>query len=163
MSKIKTTLLICFLLLLYGCFRNYDIYSFNSVEKNFEWGLVGAKLMGSETRKGNTIIKSSPYELFLWFGSETFMEGVVSIEDIKLLNKRTGNSVFIKNETPEKRIEKQTNLYRAYFSFENLKIPYENMELQMTFQLRQKNKSTKYKVSLLFKTEHQKFRRIIGV
>lgn len=163
MIRIEILFLVCFLLPLCGCFRNYDVYGFKTVEKKFEWGLAGAKLIGSESRKGNTIIKSSPYELFLWFGSEAFMEGAISIEYIALINKRTGNSIFIKNEIPEKRIEEQTNLYRVYFSFKNIKLFYENTELQMTFQLKQGNKSSKYQVNLLFKTDHQKFLRIIGV
>lgn len=162
MSKIKIIILVCFLLPLCGCFRNYDVYGFKTVEKNFEWGIVGAKLMGSESRKGNTIIKSSPYKLFLWFGSDTFMEGDISIEDIKLLNKRTGKHAFKGNALLES-INKETGGYFANFLIENIKIPYENTELQIRFQLRQKNKSVKYKVSLLFKTDHQKFRRIIGV
>lgn len=162
MSKIKITFLICFLLFLCGCFRNYDVYGFKPIEEKFEWGLAGAKFMGSESRKGNTIVKGSPYKLFLWFGSETFMEGAIFIEDIKLLNKRTGKYVFKENALLES-INKETDGYFANFLIENIKIPYENMELQMTFQLKQGNRSSRYQVSLLFKTDHQKFRRIIGV
>ncbi len=162
MSKIKITVLICFLLFLCGCYRNYDVYGFKDVENNFEWGIVGAGLMGSESRKGNTIIKGSPYKLFLWFGSKSFMEGDVFIEDIKLLNKRTGKYEYKETSLLES-INKATGGYFANFLIENIKLPYENMELQMTFQLKQDDKSSKYQVNLLFETDHQKFRRIIGV
>ena len=162
MSKIRIILPICFLLLLCSCFRNYDVYGFKDVEKNFKWGIVGAGLMGSESRKRNTIIKGSPYKLFLWFGSKSYTEGDIFIEDIKLFNKKTEKHVFKENALLES-INKETGGYFANFLIENVKIPYENTELQMTFQLRQKNKSAKYKVSLLFKMDHQKFRRIIGV
>ena len=162
MSKIKNTVLICTLLILCGCFREYDVYGFKDVENNFEWGIVGAGLMGSESRKGNTIIKGSPYKIFLWFGSESFIEGDIFIEDIKLLNKRTGKHVF-KGAALFESITKATGGYFANFLIENIKIPYENMELQMTFQLKQGNKSSKYQVNLLFKADHQNFRRIIGV
>jgi len=162
LSKIKIILLVCFLLPICGCFRNYDVYGFKDVEKNFKWGIVGAGLMGSEFRKGNTIIKGSPYKLFLWFGSKNFIEGDIAIEDIKLLNKKTGKHIFERKALFES-ISKKKGGYFANFLIENIKIPYENTELQMTFQLRQGNESSKYQVNLLFKTDHQKFRRIIGV
>ena len=160
---IKTCLLLFFLLFLCGCYRNYDVYGYKKVEKYFNWGVVGAKLRGSEYRKGNTILKSSPYELFLWFGSEAPLEDNIYIKQIKLINKITENVAFEKKNVSEQIIKEQKNFYRAYFSFEDIKMPYENMELQITFRLEQEDSSTEYKANLLFKKDHQKFRRIIGV
>lgn len=167
MPTIKTGSLFCFLLLLIGCFWSYDVYGFKSVEKEFDWGVMGAKLIGSESRKGCKVVKNSPYELFLWFGSESFLEGSISIEDIKLINKRTGKTVFMENKVPEQSIEKQNALdgtsYFSFFSFENINMPHQDMRLQIVFQLKQHDNSTEYKINLLFKTDHQKFRRIVGV
>lgn len=162
MLKIKIILLCCVFLFLCGCFRNYDVNGFTEAKKDFDWGITGAKLMGAEKRQGNTIVKGTPYKLFLWFGSESFLEGDIFIEDIKLLNERTRICVFSKNNLLEK-IDKKTDGYYANFLIEDIKLPYENINLQITFQLRQKDKSAQYKTVLFFKTDHQKFRRIIGV
>ena len=82
--EIKIYFLVCVLLALCGCYRNYDVYGFKNTEKKFKWGVVGAGLMGSESRKGNTIIKGSPYKLFIWFGSKSHLEGDIVVENIKL-------------------------------------------------------------------------------
>ena len=156
-------LIICFTLFVCGCFRNYDVYGFKPVKKNFDSGVVGARLIGSESIKGNTIIKRSPYKLFLWFGSETFTDGSLYIENLKLVNKKNGDIVFAKNRLLEK-INQETDGYYANFLVENIKLPYENLKLQITFQFKQEEEaSKKYKISLLLRKNHQKFKRIIGV
>ena len=92
-NLIKITLIIS-LLLLPSCHQNYETYGFKSNENNFNWGVVGAKLIGNEKKQQNTIIESSPYELFLWFGSDTFMKGDIHIKNLKLVNAETKKVIF---------------------------------------------------------------------
>ncbi len=155
--------LIIALLLLTGCFSNYEEYGFKSIENEFSWGVVGAKLIGKEKYHRNTAIKSSPYELFIWFGSDTSMVGRIHISELKLVNAKTKTVVFNQKNITEKSIKKYTNSFRAYFSFENIELEYEEVVLQMKFLIKQGDKITDYKTEIHFEKDYKKFRRIIGV
>ena len=85
--KIAIVLVISFSLL-QGCYSILEDYGYKSVENEFGWGRVGAKLIGGEKNHGRTAIRRSPYELFIWFGSDNYMEGTIYISELKLDNVR---------------------------------------------------------------------------
>lgn len=162
-SRIVTSLIFCILFLI-GCYRDYSVYGFKSEENNFSWGFVGAKLIGSEKLVRNTVIKSSPYELFIWFGSDTNNEGVIQILDLKLVNAKTKKVVLAQSNNTKKPIKKYEANYRAYFSFKNIEIvEYAELSLQIKFLFNQDNKSTEYNTEIYFGKDYKKFRRILGV
>jgi hypothetical protein len=158
-----TLVLVISLVLLTSCSEVYEEYGFKSIENDFSWGVVGAKLIGNEKYYRNTAIRSSPYELFIWFGSDTFMEGTIYISELKLINTETKMVVFKQDNIVEEPIQKYTNSYRAYFSFEDIKLEYVDMILQMKFTLKQAEKTTEYETEIYFEKNYRKFRRIIGV
>lgn len=162
--KITRTLIVC-LLLLTGCSEIYEEYGFKSKEKEFNWGIVRAKLIGNDKYYRNEAIRSSPYELFISIGSDTFLEGVIHISTLKLVNTKTQMAVFEQANIIEKSIQKDGNIntYHAYFSFKNIRLEYDDMLLQMEFTLKQGNKTSENKAEILFEINYRKFRRIIGV
>ena len=87
---------------------------------------------------------------------------ILLLKILSCLSKKFERQVFEKNELFDS-INKETGGYFANFLIEKIKLPYENIELKMTFQLKQGNKSSRHQVRFIFKTDHQKFLRIIGV
>jgi hypothetical protein len=166
MYFLKTILaLIVSLLLLTGCSENYEEYGFKSIEKDFSWCVVRAKLKGNEKYYGRTAIKSSPYRLVILLRSDTFMEGIIHISELKLVNTKTNMVVFNQDNIVEQPFKKDEyiNTYLAYFSFDNIELEYEEMVLQMKFSLKQGDKTTEYKAEIFFEKDYRKFRRIRGV
>lgn len=154
--------LVISLLFLTSCSRNHEFYDFESKENVSSWGVVGADLIGKEKLLLNTVVRSSPYNLLIWFGSDTFMEGTIHISELKLMNTKTKMVVFEYGKIIEKPIQKDMNSYTAYFSFKNLKLEYEEMVLQIEFLLKQGNKTTKHKAEIFFEKDYNKFRSIIS-
>lgn len=163
MHFLKITLaLVISLLLLTSCSRSHEFYDFESRENVFSWGVVGADLIGKEKLLHNTVVRSSPYNLLIWFGSDTVIEGTIHISGLKLVNTKTKMVVFKYDKIIEKPIQKDVNSYTVYFSFKSLKLEYEEMVLQMKFLLKQSGKTAKYKAEIFFEKDYKKFRRIIS-
>lgn len=159
--RIKLLLLLFLTLFLFSCYRNYEVYEFKSKEKHYEWGLVGAKLIGNKERKGNTIVERSPYELLIWFDSKESAEKVIEIKNIKLMYVDSQNTAFQ---------EENINLGKGtldntskYFSFRNLELEYHNMICYINFLYQHNNEITEYKTEILFETDFKEFKRIVGV
>ena len=163
MPFLKLTLaLVISLSFLTSCSRNHTFYDFESKENAFSWGVVGVDLIGKEKLLHNTVVRSSPYNLLIWFGSDTFMAGIIHISEIKLINTKTKKVVFEYGKVIEKQIQKDVNSYTAYFSFKNLKLEYEEMVLQIEFLLIQGDKTIKHKAEIFFEKDYNEFRRIIS-
>ena len=78
------------------------------------------------------------------------MKGVIHISELKLVNTETKTVVFKKDNIIEKPIQKYANSYRAYFSFEDIKLEYVDIILQMKFTLKQGDKTSEYKAEIFF-------------
>ena len=163
MYFVKITLaLIISLLFLTSCSRKHEFNDFKSIENIFSWGIVGADLIGKEKLLHNTVVRSAPYNLLIWFSSDTFMAGIIRISELKLINTKTKKVVFEYGKIIEKQIQKDVNSYTVYFSFKNLKLEYEEMVLQVEFFLKKSDKTSKHKAEIFFKKDYKKFRRIIS-
>ncbi|PIE74474.1 MAG: hypothetical protein CSA18_04890 [Deltaproteobacteria bacterium] len=164
MKFIKITIILSFtLLFICGFYKNYIVYDYKPIETKFNWGIVGARLLGSEKESRNTITKGSPYELLVWFGSDTYIKGNIHINNLKLIYNNSDNVAFVKHDIMTESIVKKTENYRAYFSFNNIDISYDDMVLQIEFQLEQDGKLFDYITDLFFEKDYREFRRIIGV
>jgi len=151
------------LLFYFGCSRNFKHYGYSSTESRFPWGSVRGKLIGREARIGNSDIKGSPYKLFLWFGSDNQIDGIIHIEKIDLINSKTQKVVFKNDEIQSEPIKKDSADFTAYFSFNGLELDYEDMELQIKFSLEQDGKSSNYESVIYFKKDYKEFRRPLSV
>ena len=147
----------------FGCSRNFKHYGYSSIENKFPWGSVRGKLMGREARVGNSDIKGSPYKLLLWFGSDNQIDGIIHIEKIDLINLKTQKTVFKSDEPQVEPIKKDSDSYRAFFSYNGLKLDYEEMVLQIKFSLEQDGKSSKYESKIYFKKDYKEYRRPLSV
>lgn len=161
LEVIITILVLCSLLS--ACTRSYKVYDFVSKDNEFPWGVVGAKLIGKKKIINNTAIISSPYELYLWFGSNTFLEGTIHISNLKLFHSGTKTVVFEKYDIPEESIKEYDSLYRAYFSLKNIELEYLDMVLLIKFTLRDEKNSKEYNSEIHFERNFKEFTRIIGV
>jgi hypothetical protein len=150
-------------LVYFGCSRNFKYYGFSSLENKFSWGLVEGKLIGRDTRVGNTDMKSSPYKLLLWFSSDKQLEGIIQITEIILINAKNNMVVFRNDEIVKESIEKYSENFTAFFSFKGLELEYEEMELQLKFSLEQEGKSSKYDTTIYFKKDYKEYRRFLSV
>lgn len=146
-----------------GCFKNYEVYGYQKAEKEYEWGVVGAKLMGSKKKEGNTIIKNAPYDLLIWFGSDTLLDGSAKITDLYLWDLKTKKIALTIKNTPEVYLEKLNSKYRAYFTFEDIKMDYSEAVLNIKFVFRKDSQQIENGAEFHFKPEFKKFRRIVGV
>lgn len=157
--------LIIGLLLLTGCYSRFEDYGFKSIENEFNWGVVRAQLTGKENYHTFTAIKSSPYELYISFSSETLKEGTIKITELKLINSKDEIVVFEQNNAIENPLQKDEykHDYGTYFSFKNIKLEYVEMMLQMKFSLKQGDKTTEYEAEMFFEKNYRKFLRIKSV
>jgi len=149
-------------LLIAGCSQKYEIFGYKSEEKKFDLGFVGGSLKGSENKKGNTIIKRSPYNLSVWFGSDELLEGIIQITKIKITDLRTKQIVFVEDSTMEKPIVKYTDSYMAFFEIKGIDLEYNEMVLQVEFVLKQENKSSTYSSELHFNKDYKKYRMVVS-
>jgi len=152
------------LLLLTGCHSKLEDYGYKSTKNEFSWGWISVKLKGNEKNYGRTAIRSTPYRLNILFQSDKFLEGVIHISELKLVNNKNKMVVFELGNIIDKSFQKaeHVNTYLVYFSFKDIDLEYEEMLLQLKFTLKQGNKSTEYKTEILFEKNYRKFRRIIG-
>lgn len=156
--------LIISLLLLTSCYSRFEDYGFKSIENKFDWGVVHARLTGKEKYHTFTAIKSSPYELYISFSSETLIEGTIKITELKLINAKDENVVLEQNNTLEKPLKVyKYKHYGTYYLFKDIKLEYEEMVLLMKFSLKQDDKTTEYEAEMFFEKNYRKFLRIKSV
>lgn len=146
-----------------SCFRSYEVQGFSSETSEFNWGSVGAKLIGKEKNIRNTAVLGSPYELFIWFDSTDSLSEHVNISQIKLIYQNNNKIAFERNNVFRGYFKQKRSVYSSYFSIKYLDLEYLDMILLLDFTLKRKNKLTQYKVKIFLNKEHEKFRRIIGV
>jgi hypothetical protein len=159
--QIKLMLFLLLTILLSGCYRNFEVYEFKSTENHYDWGVVGAKLIGNKQLQGNTIIESSPYELLIWFDSKKLPNKVSGIKNIKLIYADSRKTAFQKENIHS---SKTTAIKRSkYFSFKNIELKYKKIICSITFLYESKNKTTELKTDIILETDFKKFKRIIGV
>lgn len=178
-SKIKPVIGLClnaghliafFIILITILFHNYKEYGFESTENKFSEGVVSTKLTGKERYHTFTAIKSSPYELFISFSSDTFIEGTIHISELKLVNTKTKMIVFGPDNIIEKSFQRSKYVneyskyeYNTYYIFENIELEYEEMVLRMKFSLTQGDKTTEYKAEIHFEKNYREFIRLKSV
>lgn len=143
------------LLSLPGCMQHYSVYGFKTAEKKFGWGAVGARLIGSRASYYVKVLVGSPYELFVWFEPENFMEGSVQITKLKLINAQTKQIFFEKNEVIEEFFRENDQL--ASFSFDNIDLEYVDFELQIEFLLKHGDRSTEYKTQVFLEKKYEEY------
>jgi hypothetical protein len=137
------------------------VYEFKSKENHYEWGLVGAKLIGNKKLKGNTTVESSPYELLIWFDSKNLPNNVTEIKNIILMYADSKNIAFQKENIY---LSDETTVNNSkYYSIKNLELRYHNMICSITFLCQHNNEIVEYKTEIIFETDFKKFKRIIGV
>lgn len=151
------------LFFLVGCYGTIENFGFKSKKVDFPWGQVQAKLQGSHHKKGNIDIRTSPYNLFVSFTNENPLEGAITISDLQLVRKQNGEILFVAEYLPQEPIKKYKNNYGAYFSFRKIEMNYEEMQLIIHFQLKQKDKTSEYSAEIIFEKEYEKKRQLIGV
>lgn len=144
-------------------FRNYEVYGYPKSEKRFGWGKVGARLIGNEKKVGNTIIKKSPYDLLVWFDSDSLLEGSVKISELYLWDVKTKKTALTVRDTSEVKIEKRRSKCGGYFTFDDIEMDYSEFILNIKFVLQKDKQISEDTVEFQFKPEFKKFRRIIGV
>lgn len=145
-----------------GCYQRYEIYGYSPNEKGFEWGTFGAKLIGTESKNDGIVIKKSPYELFLWFGSDDYINAKVKINMVKLIEAKSGKVVFESFGVPEKEIKKYSEKYRAYFSFKNIDLTHEDISLIVEFSLTLSGATKEYNVDMPLEAKFESFKRMIS-
>ena len=144
-------------------FRNYEVYGYPKSEKGFGWGKVSARLIGNEKKVGNTIIKKSPYDLLVWFGSDSLLDGSVKISELYLWDLKTKKTVLTIKDTSEMKIEKRESKCRACFKFNDIEMDYSDFILDVKFVLQKDKQISENAVEFQFKPDFKRFRRIVGV
>ena len=129
--RIKLLPLIFLTIFLCSCYRNYEVYEFKSTENHYEWGLVGAKLIGNKELKRNTIVESSPYKLLIWFDSKELPNKVIEIKNIKLVYADSLKTAFQKENIHLR--DATIVKHSKYFSLKYLELEYHNIICYITF------------------------------
>lgn len=155
--KILLLFVLCFLLT--SCFRLNKMYAYKEVSSRYDWGLIGAKLIGSfETTADDVTISGSPYELLIWFDSVTDAPQKVIVEEVKLVATTSNEVVFQKNEIIEKMFAVDNEQRSAYFSYPKLKFDYNQYQLIITFSIETDGKTTQHQSEMIFKKAYKEFR-----
>ena len=144
-----------------GCTQNYEIYGYQKVEKDFDWGHIESKLKGTQNTDGRKTTIQSPYKLFFWFDSKMLSFRYVKILEIKIKNNKSGKVVYHKFPNLISQFKKQDTNYTAFFSFENIELIHDDIELFFKFELhREEGKIVEESTSLVFKKIYQKNERL---
>ncbi len=149
--------------MLSGCNQNYEIYGYQKIEKNFEWGHIGSKLRGTQITDGRKTVVKSPYKLFLWFDSKTPLDKFIKIREIKLKNNKSGEIVFHDYPNLKAPFTKQDKNHTAFFLFKNIDMIHDDIELFLRIELyHEKGQPIEERASLFFKKTYQKKNEIIS-
>ncbi len=144
-----------------GCFFNYEIYSFSKPQKYFTWGRVRVSSLGTEKLYGCSGNMEGPYKLVLLFQSEKFKSGTIFLDEIKVISLNV-KQCFLLQKDLKKNITQKIDIYSALFQFPNLNLPFENLEVHLSFRLVTKDNSEQYNLVLLMKPEYEKHPIMFG-
>ncbi|MEH0020691.1 MAG: hypothetical protein V6Z89_13610 [Desulfobacter sp.] len=123
----------------------------------YDWGKIGARLLGEKNETTFTFTSTSPYKLFLWFDAEDFSKSIVEILEIKLINSKNGTIILDQKKSISLRFQKEEEGKRAYYSVEDLKMGYENYILQIDFRLGQLAGSQELTATIEFETDFKEY------
>lgn len=156
---IKTVLAsaVC-LAFLAGCVKYHMVYGFKRVERKFRWGRVGARLLTTPDVHFFWVNFKYPYELFIWFESDSVIQGTIQVMELKLIDAQTKTVLFEKVNIPEEQPfekDKYQRTYSAYFSFKGLKFEYTDKILKIKFLMRQNHKIIEYNTELFLETDYK--------
>ena len=122
-------------------FRKHIIYDYYSTNKDYTWGELRARLMGTYRYPKNKCILTSPYELIIGFSyNDPNVERLI-IKEIKLYDKITGETAFRNEGYHVKPFEyfDDYDSFDAIVIFDNLNINYLNYTLYMKYEIYSSN------------------------
>ena len=120
------------------------------------------RLDGKNVETRTTLTSASPYELSLWFVSESIDNGKIQLSEIELLYEDGSGSIFHVNEKIEKQFEKKTKDYMAFFSFQDIPVDHRNAILTIKYVLNRNNTSEELEAIIRFEKDYKDYRMIVS-
>jgi len=147
--------------MLSGCAQHYSVYGFSTGKKTFSWGSISARLIGSRNSYYVKVYVGSPYRLAVWFESEHPKDWLVEVTGFKLFDAETNKLVFKKGNSRQA-FEKDMDTYRARFEFENIKLEYTSLILQVNFVLKKDDEMIEYKTDLFLDKNYESYFTLVS-
>ncbi|MEA3357492.1 MAG: hypothetical protein U9Q67_03590 [Patescibacteria group bacterium] len=146
-------------LIFISCSRLNKFYDYKPITYQYDNGEVGAKLIGTDISSNKETVRSSPYELFIWFEANSKTTGTVLITSIELYNIDDISIVF-KNENVLKESFKDNSFgtSSAYFSIKQLDLKYVQYKLVITCQIASEDFVTTEKIEVYFKKDYKEYK-----
>jgi hypothetical protein len=144
-----------------GCsVKIHEDYRFDLPKQDLEWGVLRANLRGKSLNvSDDLIVTSSPYELLIWFStnSDAFIDCEISLANLSLIDLSTGEK---KISFPGLRSDfrrKFDGAYIANFMFKNIKLEYLDYKLSFVYKGSNKCPLNKgpFHVELIFHKNYQ--------
>ena len=142
-----------------GCAHRLNkFYNYERVEKQYTWGTVSAKFLGTDINQKNLTVRGNPYELLI--GIHSKKEGTVTLLGARLHNLEKDKIIFENNETQKSQLEYRSydGMYRSYFSFKDLNLEYVRYKLILKFQITIEETTIEEEVELIFEKAYEEFR-----
>ncbi len=153
MKKIITlitfTLLGVFFWMLYYDYC-YD-YNFKSEEKIFPWGKLGARLEGT-INEGCVI--GSPYTLFVWIDKQSNSNTTIIIDNLELINNKTGTVLFHKTNIKQSKNDESSNERSSLFWFRGLDLEFQDMLMTINFTFKEPDANSSYSATIHFQMNY---------
>lgn len=152
-------LIVCFFFAVGCTMRLNKIYGYKQTKIKFVWGEVGAKLIGSYKSTKKETIKSSPYELFIWFESNSKVDGSVMITTVELHDIDEKIVVLKLDDVLKRKLKANSDgVYSAYFSFNGLNLDYVRYMLVLKFRVTTEKSDAEKKIQLYFDKDYKEYR-----
>lgn len=145
---------------IFGCYQRYEIYGYKSEEVKYDWGSIGVRMIGEKVDEKGKIIRKAPYELFLWFNSDSLRDAEVQVFTIELNYAENNKLIYQGNETLNSTFQKEADSYSAYFSVKNLTFEYKDIKCDIQYAIKTDDEQTKYRAIINLKSDFKKYKHI---
>jgi hypothetical protein len=131
-------------------------FGYKAVEYKFNGLRIGAKLIGTFISQKKVTIRGTPYELFIWFESDSEISGDITISGIKIYSVSNDSVVYRNTDKLSSSFNKDSDgkKYSAYFSLDKIDIEYIQYNLDLKFEFKSADREFNDEITLSFNTDY---------
>lgn len=144
-----------------GC-ADTIVYGYNTSEIEYDWGKIGARLLGNNTRESFKLISGPPYELFIWFVSENNILNKFEVHKVSLRYKDDSKTIFSTQNNLSLEVIREKDRYVAYLSFKKINCSFKDLNLVISFKTSDGDNIKEHEASFHFEKQYERYWQLVS-
>ena len=144
-----------------GC-ADTVVYGYNTSEIEYDWGKIGARLLGNKTRESFKLTSGPPYELFIWVVSENNVLNKFKVNKVSLRYKKDSKTIFSTQDGLSLKVIKEKDRYAAYLSFKKINFSFEDLNLLIIFQTSDGENINEHEALFNFEKKYERYWQLVS-